>query len=538
MQASGIHSVELVILLLLVFVAALAALAKRYQTPYPIVLVIGGLIISFFPHIPRVALDPDIVFLVILPPLLFSSAYVTSWRDFRYNLFSIGMLAFGLVGFTVFGVAAAALWILPGFDWRMGLVLGAIVSTTDAIAATSIAKRLSLPKRITDILEEESLVNDASGLLALEFATALIVSGMRPGLVEGAGRLAYLVFASIAIGLILGKLIHFFESKIDDAAIEITISLIAPYVAYLAAESVHTSGVLATVVCGLYLGHKSSLYLSTGARLTGAAVWDTLTFILNGFVFLLIGLQLPYILAGIRGFSLTRLLMLGALFSGVVILLRLIWIYPGAWISNVVRRRLLHQPEPLPNPRALFVVGWTGMRGVIALAAAISLPEFLSDGTAFPQREVMIFLTFCVIFVTLVLQGLTLPFVIRRLGLAGAAGENPEEEKARRAMVEAALAYLEHAREGEPQEFASVYDTLIRFQQHRLKMIVGKASEDAGQTRDNYERFRDVSGHVMALQRATILHLRNENQINDEVLRKLEYELDLTEARFSASGHG
>jgi Na+/H+ antiporter len=538
MEASGIHSIELIILLLLVFVAALAALAKRYQTPYPIVLVIGGLIISLFPHIPRVALDPDIVFLVILPPLLFSSAYVTSWRDFRYNLFSICMLAFGLVGFTVFGVAAAAQWILPGFGWRMGLVLGAIVSTTDAIAATSIAKRLGLPKRIMDILEEESLVNDASGLLALEFATALIVSGMRPSLAEGAERLAYLVFASIVIGLVLGKLIYFVETKIDDAAIEITISLIAPYVAYLAAESVHTSGVLATVVCGLYLGHKSSLYLSTGARLTGAAVWDTLTFVLNGFVFLLIGLQLPYILAGIRGFSLARLLMLGGLFSGVVILLRLIWIYPGAWISNTVRRRLLHQPEPLPNPRAIFVVGWTGMRGVIALAAAISLPEFLSDGTPFPQREVMIFLTFCVIFVTLVLQGLTLPSLIRKLGLAGMAGENPEEEKARRAMVEAALAYLEHAREGEPPEFASVYDTLIRVQHHRLKMIVGKASGDTGQTRDTYERFRDVSGHVLALQRATILHLRNENEINDEVLRKIEYELDLMEARFSASGHG
>jgi CPA1 family monovalent cation:H+ antiporter len=537
MEAMGIHSVELVILLLIAFVAALAALAKRYQTPYPIVLVIGGLIISFIPHIPRVALDPDIIFLVILPPLLFSSAYVTSWRDFRYNMFSIGMLAFGLVGFTVFGVAAAALWILPGFDWRMGLVLGAIVSTTDAIAATSIAKRLGLPKRITDILEEESLVNDASGLLALEFATALIVSGIRPGFVAGAGRLAYLVFASIAIGLILGKLIHFIESKIDDASIEITISLIAPYVAYLAAEGLKTSGVLATVVCGLYLGHKSSLYLSTGARLTGAGVWDTLTFILNGFVFLLIGLQLPYILAGIRGFSLARLLVLGALFSGVVILLRLIWIYPGAWISNVVRRRALHQNEPMPNPRGLFIVGWTGMRGVIALAAAISLPEFLSDGTAFPQREVMIFLTFCVIFVTLVLQGLTLPIVIRKLGLAGLAGENPEEERARRAMVESALAYLEHAREGQPPEFDSVYDTLIRFQHHLSKMIDGKAAEDSGQTRDTYEKFREVSGHVLGLQRATILHLRNENQINDEVLRKIEYELDLMEARFSASGH-
>src|SRR6202161_702874 len=180
MGAAGIHSVELVFLLMSVLVAALAAVAKKFGTPYPIVLVIGGLILSLFPRGPHIELNPNIVFLVILPPLLFQAAFVTSWRDFRYNLFSICMLAFGLVGFTVFGVAAAAQWILPGFDWRMGLVLGAIVSTTDAIAATSIAKRLGLPKRIMDILEEESLVNDASGLLALQFATALIVSGMRP----------------------------------------------------------------------------------------------------------------------------------------------------------------------------------------------------------------------------------------------------------------------------------------------------------------------------------------------------------------------
>jgi monovalent cation/hydrogen antiporter len=534
MEATGIHSIELVILLLLVLVAALAALAKRFQVPYPIILVIGGVVISLFPHIPHVALDPDIIFLVILPPLLFSSAYVTSWREFRHNMFSIGMLAFGLVGFTVLCVAAAARWILPGFDWRMGLVLGAIVSTTDAIAASAIAKRLGLPKRITDILEEESLVNDASGLLALEFATALIVSGIRPTLGQGLEQLLYLVVASIVIGLILGKLIHFVESKIDDAAIEITISLIAPYLAYLAAEGLNTSGVLATVVCGLYLGHKSSMYLSSGARLTGAAVWETLTFILNGFVFLLIGFQLPYILAGIRNFSLAHLLVLGALLSIAVILIRLIWIFPGSRVAYFVRHRFLHQTDALPPTRAVFVVGWTGMRGVVALAAAISLPEFLSDGSPFPQREVMIFLTFCVIFVTLVLQGLTLPPLIRCLGLAGIEGSDPEEEKARRAMVEAALAYLEHAREAKP-EFVSVYDNLIRFQKHRMRMIDGKSKDDTIETRETYEHFREVSGHVLALQRATILHMRNENQLNDEALRKLEYELDLMEARFYAS---
>ncbi len=533
----GIHSIELIVLVLMILVVAFAALAKRLHTPYPIILVIGGLVLSLFPRGPRVSLDPELVFLVILPPLLFGAAYVTSWRDFRYNLVSIVMLAFGLVGFTVFGVAAVSRWLLPGFDWRMGLVLGAVVSTTDAIAATSIAKRLCLPKRITDVLEGESLVNDATGLLALEFAIALLVTGHTPTLAEGVGRLLYLVFGSIAIGLFIGKLIHLVALKIVDAPIEITISLIAPYVAYLAAESLRASGVMATVACGLYLGYKSSLYLSRGARLTGTAVWDTLTFVLNGFVFLLIGFQLPYILYGIRNHRLKELLLLGLLFSGAVILLRLIWIYPGAAISYFIRRHVFHQQEMLPSKKAIFIVGWTGMRGVVALAAAISLPEMLDSGDAFPERNVMIFLTFCVIFVTLVLQGLTLPPLIRRLGLSGFSGHNAEEDEARRAMVEAALAYLEQGRGDTPDEFAPVYDELIRIHRRRLNVLNSDSSAESGSRPEDYERWRDLSRQVGAIQRATVLLLRNQNKINDEVMRKLERELDLNEARYSASEH-
>lgn len=528
----GIHSVELVVLLLMILVVAFASVAKRLETPYPIILVMGGLLLSLFPHGPHIELDPDIVFLLILPPLLFSAAFVTSWRDFRYNLVSIVMLAFGLVGFTVFGVAAASRWLLPGFDWRMGLVLGAVVSTTDAVAATSIGRRLGLSKRIVDILEAESLVNDASGLLALEFATALVVTGQTPSVGEGLWRLLYLIGASIAIGLLVGKLIHFVSLKVEDAPIEITISLIAPYFAYLAAEGARASGVLATVVCGLYLGHKSSFYLSTGARLTGQAVWETLTFVLNGFVFLLIGFQLPYIMSGIRTHHLGGLLLLGALFSGVVIVLRLIWIYPGAWLSNFIRRRLLRQPEPFPSSRAVFIIGWTGMRGVVALAAAISLPEMLANGSPFPERNVMIFLTFCVIFVTLVLQGLTLPPLIRRLGLASAGDGKIEEEAARRAMVEATLAYLEHSRDDHP-EFAPVHDELIQSYRRRLNAIDRNFSAEAGYRPEDYERWKVLSRQLGAIQRATILHLRNQNEIDDEVARSLERELDLAEARYS-----
>ncbi|MGB0035865.1 MAG: Na+/H+ antiporter [Candidatus Acidiferrales bacterium] len=537
MQAVGIHNTELILLLLLAFVAALAALAKKFHTPYPIILVIGGLLLSLFPRAPRLELNPDLIFLVVLPPLLFSSAAATSWRDFRYNIVSISMLAFGLVGFTVVGVAVASQWILPGFDWRMGLVLGAVVSTTDAIAATSIAHRVGLPKRITDLLEGESMVNDASGLLALEFAVGLLVSGRTPGVFESMGRLLYLISASIVIGLVTGKVIRWFESKIDDAAIEITISLLAPYLAYLAAEGAQSSGVLSTVTCGLYLGRKSSLFLSTGARLRSDAVWDTLTFVLNGFVFILIGLQLPWVLAEIPTMGLGHLVFLGLIFSAVLIFLRILWMYPGAFVANVIRRRLFHQPEARPSGRAIFVIGWTGMRGVIALAAAISLPVVLADGSPFPQRNVMIFLTFCVIFVTLVLQGLTLPLLIRRLGLAGAVGMNREEEHARRAIAQAAMAYLEHAREEDSEENAAVYEELMLFHRRRLKLLEEEESEGSEAHREEFTRLRELSAQVRAVQRAAILHMRNQNEINDEVMRKLEREIDLLDVRFAPSEH-
>lgn len=535
MEAVGIHSIELIFLLLLLFVAGLAALAKRFKTPYPIILVIGGLLLSFFPRVPRVELNPDIVFLVILPPLLFSSAFATSWRDFRYNLFSISMLALGLVVFTVRGIAEISRWILPGFDFRLGLVLGAVVSTTDAIAATTIAKRLGLPKRITDVIEGESLVNDASGLLALELAVALVVSGAAPSLELRIERLLYLIAGSVVIGLLIARLIYYLETKIDDASIEITLSLIAPYFAYLAGESAHASGVLVTVVCGLYLGHKSSLYLSLGARLKGYAVWDTLTFILNGFVFILLGLQLPYVLEGIHEYSMGKLLLLGGMFSAVVMGLRMLWAFPGAWFSNFVRTRFLHQPQSFTNPSGILIIGWTGMRGVVALAAAISLPKFLANGSPFPQRNLIIFLTFSVIFVTLVLQGLTLPPLIRFLGLANSGDADPEEDQARRDMIAAALAYLEAAKEGDNPEFQSVYDELIQIQRYRLSRMEARGPSSGKRDPSRYERYFELSRKVRALQRATILNLRNQGQIGDETLRKLEYELDLLDAQSSAA---
>src|SRR5882724_7299604 len=420
MPGPNLQSTQIILLLLLLSVVALAILARKLRTPYPIVLVTGGLLLGFVPGMPMVPLNPNLVFFVVLPPLLYAAAWNTSWKDFRHNLVSIAFLAIGLVAFTVAGVAVAGPLLLPGFDWRIGFVLGAVVATTDSIAATSIAKRIGLPKRIVDILEGESLLNDATGLLALQFATIMIVSGETPTLGKGFLELAYLTIVGLLLGLLVGVAVAWLERRVEDGPIEITISILVPYAVYLAAEAIHASGVLAVVACGLYLSQKSSEFFSARVRIQAWAVWDALTFILNGLVFMVIGLQLPHVLANLGGYKLRNLVLYGIAFTALLIVLRLIWMYPGGYIAHYIRKHLLRQKVSRPSARQIFVVGWTGMRGVIALAAAISLPEALADGQPFPQRDMIIFLTFSVILVTLVLQGLTLPPLIRALGLAGA----------------------------------------------------------------------------------------------------------------------
>jgi CPA1 family monovalent cation:H+ antiporter len=532
---SSVHAIELVFLLLLLFVVVFGALARKLNTPYPIVMVLGGLLLSFIPGIPRVTLNPDLIFLVILPPLLYGAAWVTSWREFSYNFVSIFFLAFGLVTFTVLGVTQAGQWLLPGFDWRVGLVLGAIVAPTDAIAATSIATRIGLPKRIVDILEGESLLNDASALLALEFGIALLTEGMLPTFTGGLLRLLYLISVGIAVGLVIAEIVHWIEHHVDDGPIEIALSILTPYVAYLAANSLRASGVLAVVACGLYLSRKSSHFFSPSVRLQAWAVWESLTFILNGLVFVLIGLQLPYVLGSIPPGRLRTLIGYGLAFSTFLILLRLIWIYPGAYAANWIRRRLLHQRETRPTPKQIFVVAWTGMRGVISLAAAIALPTTLAGGAPFAQRDTIIFLSFCVILVTLVLQGLTLPPLVRALGLAGAAQPNTEEREARRAILQAAISHLEEVRGSQGSEFAEIYDDLTQHYRRRMATLADTSESEQEETSPVLHRkYIAVSRELLRVERQVAVRLRNDRRISDEVLRDLERELDLGEAQLDA----
>ncbi len=537
MGSAGIHHVELIALALLLATAMLTTLARRFQTPYPIVLVIGGLLLSLLPRSPHISLSPHLVFLVFLPPLVFSGAFNTSWRDFRSNLLSISMLAFGLVGFTVAGVAILSDWLLPGFDWRMGCALGAVVSTTDTIAAIAIAKRLGLPRRISDLIEGESLINDASGLLALQFAVALVVTGERPTLTKGMAEMIGLIAGGIVVGLVSGKLIHLLQRRIDDPPVEITVTLIAPYLAYLSAEALHCSGVLATVVCGLYLGRKRSEILSTFARLDTSAVWNTLDFVLNGVLFIMIGLQLPYILEGIEGISRLELFFDAALFSAMVIGLRLLWMYPGAWTSYWIRTRILGRTEKPPRSKEVFLLGWTGMRGVLALAAAISLPESLNNGQPFPQRNLMLFLTFSIILTTLVIQGLSLPAIIRKLAISGSPCEDAELVRARRAMFEAALHCLDAMEDHKKPGDDWIVEDLAHHYQQRLNLVSEDASEAQNARRSDYRQYRTISRYLRSVERAALIELWTQNEINDEVLRELERELDLEDARFASLGH-
>src|SRR6202047_4209260 len=335
---AGIQAVLAVFLLLLVFVAVFAGLARRLKIAYPILLVIAGLALSLLPGMPRIGLDPDLVFLVFLPPLLYSASWTLSWREFQRNFVSIAMLAVGLVLFTVVGLALAAGSILPGFDWKAAVLLGAVVAATDAIAATSIARRVGLPQRIVDILEAESLVNDGTGLLALQFGLLMLVTGQTPSVVEGIGRLVFLTGGGVLIGLAIGVVVAWFERWVDDGPIEIVISILVPYAAYLIGDRAHASGVIAVIACSMYMSRQSPQYMSPQVRLQTAAVWDVLTFILNGIVFVLIGLQLPYVVGQIDSMSYKVLLEYGVGFSAVMIIVRMVWVYGETYIAYAISR--------------------------------------------------------------------------------------------------------------------------------------------------------------------------------------------------------
>ncbi|MFP5229939.1 MAG: Na+/H+ antiporter [Acidobacteriota bacterium] len=530
-----VDSIVILLIGLLCAVAAVAGLARRLAISYPIVLVLFGLLCSLLPQVPRVPLPPSVVFLVILPPLLYVAAWQTSWQEFRYNLVSISSLAVLLVFFTAFGVAfVAKLW-LPGFNWRLGFLLGAVVSPTDAVAATSIARKVGMPQRIVDLLEGESLLNDATGLLALELGIEMVVDHTTPTIGRGLFQFFWLTTGGVLVGLLIGVLVAWLERLVDDGPVEIALSLVVPYAAYLLAEAIHSSGVIAVVVCGLYVSRRSSDFFSPGVRLQAVAVWDALEFLLNGLVFILIGLQLPWVLDGIRGMGSFHLLGYGLAFSAMLIVLRMLWMFPASRMAWWVRTRLIRQMYEKPRANQVFVVGWTGMRGVVALAAANSLPLTLSDGTPFPERNFIIFLTFAVILVTLVFQGLSLPALVRLLGLAAPDTQWCEEGEARHLLLQAAIGFLEERKNASQDETElHLYDDLLHAYEHRLAEIDNCGPTGLRPTREP----RGLTTSQLLLdtirrEREELNLLRANGRIADSVHRILERELDLSESRLS-----
>jgi CPA1 family monovalent cation:H+ antiporter len=528
-SGAGVQAVLAVFLLLLVFVAMFGGLARPLKVPYPILLVIAGLLVSFLPGMPRIGLDPKLVFLVFLPPLLYSAAWTLSWREFQRNFVSIAMLAVGLVLFTVLGLAMAAGSLLPGFDWKSAVLLGAVVAATDAIAATSIARRVGLPQRIAHILEAESLVNDGTGLLALQFGLAILMTGRTPSMVEGVGRLVFLIGGGVFVGLAIGGVAALFEKWVDDGPIEIVISILVPYAAYLIGDRAHASGVIAVIACGMYMSRQSPEYMSPQVRLQMAAVWDALTFVLNGIVFVVIGLQLPYVMGQIGGLSRLVLLQYGVGFSAVIIALRMAWVYGETYIAYAVQRWVQKVEVEEPEPRGLFVIGWGGMRGVLSLAAAVSLPYALPGGRMFPQRSMIIYLAFCLIVATLVLQGLTLPWLIRSLGLSASGSTNDEEQEARRVMLREALVHLDRKR-SKNRDQSAMFGELIASYQRRLDALPAEREKPAQGLIDQARR-GDAILAALQVEREVLIELRNEGRIDDEVLRTLQRELDFAESR-------
>jgi monovalent cation/hydrogen antiporter len=523
------HEFELV-LALLVPVAALVALARRIQIPYPILLVVGGLVLGFIPGLPRVELAPEIVFLVFLPPILYAAAWLTSWRDFRANLRPITLLAFGLVLATTGIVAVVAHALIPGLGWPAAFVLGAIVSPPDAVAATAIAQRLGVPRRIVTVLEGESLVNDATALVAYRASVVAVTTGAFSLGAESL-RFVYVAAGGVAVGLLVGVAVQRVWRRIEDPSLSVTVSLLVPFASYLAAENLGASGVLAVVASGLCLGRRSATILTPEERVRVNAVWGMVIFLVNGLVFILIGLQLPAIMERLSDRSLGGLVGLGIVLSVTVILVRMVWVFPGTYLPRLVSRRL-RERDPSPPWQWVVVLGWAGLRGVVSLAAALALPLTDAGGAPFPERDLIVFLTFCVILATLVGQGLSLPWLIRRLGLGDDGAAEHEEAHARVAATEAALTRLADLQDEWPTHRELVDQLRARYEHASQHVDPHRESTDAAE--QELLEHRQIYHEVIAAQRNAVIGMRDRGAIGDEVLRRIERDLDLEELRMEA----
>jgi Na+/H+ antiporter len=526
----GAAQTDLVVAGVLALVAVLLLLAQVLRVPYPILLTIGGLGIGFVPGLPNLQLEPDLVLLIFLPPLLYSAAFFSSLRDLRANLRPIASLSIGLVAATTAAIALVAHAVVPGMPWAAAFVLGAVLSPTDPVAATAIARRLGLPRRVVTVVEGESLINDGTALVIYKTAVAAAVTGSF-SLLDAGARFVGGALAGVAIGIAVGWLIAHVRLRLDNPQTEITISILTPYFAYLPAEAAGVSGVLAAVTAGIYLGWRSPGLIRPETRIQAYAVWEVLTFLINSAVFVLIGLQLPHVLDMLSNESTATVVWAAAATSATVIATRLVWVPVLTRLARLIPR--VRESEPMPARSETALIAWTGMRGAVSLAAALALPLTVNGGAPFPDRDLIVFLTYVAILTTLVGQGLALPPLARRLGAVGGdSGEHDEETKAR---LHATNAALERIDELAAQDWTreDTIDRMRTFYDYRRRRF--RARHDGDEDEDRYEarsdQYRRAVREVIDAQRRALVQMRNEGQISDDVMRRIERDLDLEETR-------
>lgn len=527
------------IITLLFGITLLAVLCSKFNFPFPIVLVLSGVAISLIPALPTISLSPEIIFLIFLPPLLHDAAWNTNLHNFKENKRNIILAAFGVVLFTTLLVGTVAHYFIPGMSWSLGFLLGAIVSPTDAVGAISLTKKLHLPRRVITILEGESMVNDASGLVAYKYGVAAVMSGNFIFWQAGLDFL-FVIAGSIVIGFLIAYVGYLLlKNIIVDPILVTAFSFLVPFAVYLVAEHFECSGVLAVVVAGLYLSYKAKPSISNESRITIYATWDVITFILNGLIFILIGLQLRTVMNGISNYSVFDLILYALLVSAAVIIARFVFIVPAATLPRKLSKTI--RKNETFSSKNMLLVGWAGIRGVISLAAALSLPVLLPGGQPFPQRNLIIYLTFCVIFISLVLLGLNLPLIIRTLKIKPYSIVE-EEYEVRNVILKNTIDHinndLSHVESTNLDKIKYKYDIKYqRIQKTDLPEDYFDKKNKEHPEENVYNRYSQLEADMLNVERASLVNLEKKGKVSEEIFRKIERELDLEETRIRMEMH-
>lgn len=521
---------------------ALTSFSNRRKLPLPVLLVLAGLVIGFIPQLPHLALDPEVIFIIMLPPLLYDAASKTSWLEFKTAIRPISALAITLVFFTTLAVAVTAHYMIPGFTWPLAFVLGAVVSPPDAVAATGIIKGLGLNRKVITILEGESLVNDASALIAYRYAVLAVTTG---SFVWWQAGLQFLLVATagIAIGFVTGWLFVWAHKRIvNNSVVETSFTLLAPFISYVSAEHFEVSGVLAVVTTGLLIARKSPEVFSFQARMRSRVIWDTLIFLLQGFIFIMIGLQLPSIIKDMGNYPMGTIVGYGLVISLVTIIVRIIWVFTGAnWqrFSSKKKQAGAAVEGSDDTWKNVLVVAWTGTRGVISLAAALALPLALQSGEPFPKRSSIIFLSFVVIFMTLVVQGLSLPLLIKLLKIKPASDEEDEVKELQLFMASNTLQFIEREMpvQGDhrlQEQLKTEYEQQVRKLNGELRLLRSSTYAKSIARPAETDSRLNAQINISKFQRALLLKLHNDGQFSDEAIRQLEREMDIDELKLNS----